>query len=346
MEVLMQRIDHPQPLWTFAAILGVAVALSQFHGLPDSIAETDSSKPLPAELAAAIRGGDTALVGRLLKDGVDVNARDGQGNTPLILAALYAGPEMVELLLQNKADPNAANKDGVTALMRGATDADKVRLLLAAGAKADVPSNNLGNTPLILAARRHGNSRAVRLLLDKGADVKARNRRGVSAILAAAASGDIETVKLLLDHKADVNDSPTAKGDDFIWTGLRTPLMWAAYTNDLPMMRFLIERGADVNQPTPFGSPMTQAAWHDNLEAARLLLEKKAGVDARDFAGFTPLHWAASTDSPRPQLVKLLLAKGADANAAGGDSIPAFLGEPQTPLLLAQKRGATEIVAA
>jgi hypothetical protein len=58
------------------------------------------------------------------------------------------------------------------------------------------------------------------------------------------------------------------------------------------------------------------------------------------------LHWASATESPRPRLVKLLLAHGADPNATGGDPIDAFLGVPQTPLLLAQKRGRTAIVEA
>src|SRR5262249_14518371 len=59
---------------------------------------------------------------------------------------------------------------------------------------------------------------------------------------------------------------------------------------------------------------------------------------------FTPLHWAAGTESPRPQLVKLLLANGADPNAAGGEPVGAFGLVPQTPRLIAEKRGRTAIV--
>jgi ankyrin repeat protein len=113
------------------------------------------------------------------------------------------------------------------------------------------------------------------------------------------------------------------------------------------MIRLLLERGADPNKPTTFGTPLTQAAWHNSIEATQLLLDRGARVEGRDrFADYTPLHWAASTDAPRPQLVKLLLAKGADPNAAGGDPVDAFLGVPQTPLMLAQKRGHTAIVEA
>ena len=63
-------------------------------------------------------------------------------------------------------------------------------------------------------------------------------------------------------------------------------------------------------------------------------------------ADFTPLHWAAGDESLRPHLVKLLLGSGADPNAAGGESVGALGLVPQTPRLIAEKRGRTAIVDA
>src|SRR5215831_14268530 len=119
-------------------------------------------KPLPAELAKAIRDGDLKALRAQLDAGVDVNVRDANGNTPLLLAAVYAGPECVELLLKKGADVNAANKAGATPLIRAATDYAKTRLLVAAGANVRVRTA-FGNTPLILAARRPGNYRTAQL---------------------------------------------------------------------------------------------------------------------------------------------------------------------------------------
>ena len=65
-----------------------------------------------------------------------MNARDAEGNTPLILASFYAGPQCVELLLAKGADPNAANRSGVTALIRAATNYEKTCLLIDAGARS------------------------------------------------------------------------------------------------------------------------------------------------------------------------------------------------------------------
>src|SRR6516225_5131004 len=167
---------------------------------------------MTAALVTAIRNADERFVRKLLDDhGADANARDANGNTPLILASFYASPECVKLLIENGADVNAANKAGVTALIRAATSYEKTRLLVAAGAEVRVRTADLGNTPLILAARCAGNSRTVKLLLERGADATERNDAGISPITAGAASGDRETVKLLLDAGAKADDFPKSK---------------------------------------------------------------------------------------------------------------------------------------
>jgi ankyrin repeat protein len=90
---------------------------------------------------------------------------------------------------------------------------------------------------------------------------------------------------------------------------------------------------------------LSQASWNDSVEAAKILIDRGAKVDARDaFAGFTPLHWAAGSETLRPDLVKLLLAGGADPNAAGGEPVEAFEMVPQTPRLIAERRGHSAIV--
>jgi ankyrin repeat protein len=150
---------------------GVGVALVLFASLsqfPSSsprlvrAGDQREAKPIAAELVSAIRNEDAQVARKLLDNGADVNARDAQGNTPLILASFYASPECVELLIEKGADVNAANKAGAKALIRAATSYEKTRLLVAAGAKVRVRTA-LGDTPLILAARRPGNSRTARI---------------------------------------------------------------------------------------------------------------------------------------------------------------------------------------
>jgi ankyrin repeat protein len=338
------------------SVASLAVAAVLFAGLswfPSSsprtvrTSERREARPIAADLVAAIRKADAQAIRHLLANGTDVNARDAEGNTPLILASFYASPQCVELLLERGADVNAANRAGATPLIRAATSYEKTRLLVTAGAHIRVRTA-LGNTPLLLAARRAGNSRTVQLLLDRGADATQRNDVGISPILAGAASGDLETVRLLLEAGARADDfpEPSQVRAAFI-AGARTPLMWAAYHNDVPMVRLLLEREADPNQSTYYGNPLSHACWRDSFEAAEMLLARGANIHARDaVANFTPLHWAAGTELPRPRLVELLLASGADPNAAGGEPVEAFGLVPQTPRLIAEKRGRTAIVDA
>jgi ankyrin repeat protein len=334
-------------------ILGVAVVLLAELGValvlfPGRPGDAHKAKPITADLVTAIRNADAQAVRKLLENGTDVNARDAEGNTPLMLASYYASPECLELLIEKGADVNAVNKAGATPLIRAATDYEKARLLVAAEANIQVRTA-LGNTPLLLAARRAGNSRTVKLLLERGADATERNEVGVGPVLSAAASGDVQTVHLLLDAGAKADDFPKSNKPSAAdpASSVRTPLMWAAYHNDVPMVRLLLERGADPNQSTYFGNPLSHACWSNSLEAAELLIARGANVSARDaLANFMPLHWAAGSESPRPSLVKLLLANGADPNATGGEPVGAFGLLPQTPRLIAEKRGRTAVVDA
>jgi N-acyl-D-amino-acid deacylase len=314
------------------------------HTRPASSSDDKApAKALPAELVRAIRDGNLKAVRGQLDAGALVNARDAHGNTPLLLAAVYAGPECVELLLKKGADVNATNKAGATPLMRAATNYAKSKLLIDAG--ADVKAKmSWGKTAIMIAALKYGNSKTVKLLLDKGADAKARDPNGVGPILVAASTGDLDTMKLLVERGAGVNEMP---GPNPRQGGSRTPLGWAAWRNDVPMVRYLLERKANPNRATWGRTPLSYAAAHNSVQAAEVLLAHGARVDSRDdFAGFTALHWAAATDSPRADLVKLLLKHGADPNAEAGEKLDAYLGQAQTPRMLAVRRGRTAIVKA
>jgi ankyrin repeat protein len=73
---------------------------------------------------------------------------------------------------------------------------------------------------------------------------------------------------------------------------------------------------------------------HKNLDAARVLLEQRAEVNAPQADGMTALHWAARHDDL--DTVKLLLAAGANSNFANRYGV--------TPLALACTNGNTAIV--
>jgi ankyrin repeat protein len=307
---------------------------------------TEAQSPaITREYAQALRSGDVRQLRAMLDKGAPVNGRDAAGNTPLMQAAAYGDLACMRLLVERGAEVNVTNAAGSTPLMRAAHDFKKTRELVAHGAIVNVNSA-LGNTPLMLAARPCNSHRTVELLLAHGADANATNFSGANALMAAAAGGDAETVRLLLARGVDANAQPGIGQPQFIFGGGRSALMWASFRGDIGIMKLLLDAGANPNGEGMLGTPLQQAAWANQTEAARLLIERGAQVKQTDhFAGYSALHWAASTEEGNPALLKLLLSNGADPNAEGGQNIDAFMDVPQTPLMLAHKRGETAVLS-
>lgn len=320
-------------------------AVTVASGLLSLAAALAATPTINPEFLTTLRTGDARQLRAALDRGVEVNARDVRGNTPLLHAAVYGDLASVQLLLDRGADVNATNAAGSTALLRAASDFSKLKLLVERGANVNTRSQ-LGHTPLILAARPANSHRAVEFLLARGAEVNASNYFGGTALMAAAASGDAKSVELLLKHGANPNAQPAPSEEGFLFGGGRSALMWAAYRGDTKIMQLLVDAGAQVNAEAGLGTPLSQAAWADRTTAARWLIERGADVNQMTHLdGYTPLHWAASTESSDARLVKLLLQRGANPNAEGALHIDAFMGIPQTPLMLARRRGDTEILA-
>jgi ankyrin repeat protein len=138
--------------------------------------------------------GDLDRLSELLAEDRDlVEARSGDGFTPLHLAAFFG-------------------------------QVDAARLLLARGAACDPPGTGwMTGTPLHAAAAG-SHAAIVSILLETGADPNTRQRHGYSPLHAAAANGDLATVEVLLRAGAD----PTATNDDGA-----TPLELAEASGDL-----------------------------------------------------------------------------------------------------------------
>jgi len=131
---------------------------------------------------------ESPRVARLLwsHPALEVDAVNGVGETPLMMAALRSRMDGVRALLERGA---AVNRTGWTPLHYAATggDAEILRLLLARGAVVDARAPN-GNTPLMMAIR-YGSEAAVDALLAAGADLRLGNDAGLDAAGTARAVG-------------------------------------------------------------------------------------------------------------------------------------------------------------
>jgi ankyrin repeat protein len=178
-----------EPIYTAAVYDKIEVLeLLLAHGADLRERITHESSPL--HFAAESRS--YAVAKKLISLGVDVNARDELGHTPLHSVAYDIERE------HHDNSPRAAA--GTIA-----------KLLLDAGAEIDLRSEEGGLTALHLAAHL-GNPTAVRDLLESGADVATTDEYGNTPLHAAAAGAYSSTVplrlhvvQLLLQYGADIN---------------------------------------------------------------------------------------------------------------------------------------------
>lgn len=144
-----------------------------FHNLPLAYLHTMEFNE-PANFLDACRRGDSGAVTQLCQQFPNlINAADGKGFTPLIIAVYNNQPTITDILLQNGADPNAKDVSGNTALM-GTSFKGYVTL--------------------------------AEKLIAAGADVNLRNEQGAAALTFAAMFGQPAIAKLLLQHGASPND--------------------------------------------------------------------------------------------------------------------------------------------
>jgi len=131
-------------------------------------------------------------------------------------------------------------------------------------------------------------------------------------VFEAASFGDLDRLTALLD--ADPSSVTTYSADGF------TALHFAAFFDQTDAGRLLLDRGADVDAPGRgwmTGTALHSAASGRHGAIAGILLEAGADPSLRQAAGWTPLHSAAHNGDP--EIVRKLLSHGADPRATNDD---------------------------
>ncbi len=172
--------------------------------------------PTPAEAArysglhAAAHKGDAAQIAKLAAAKADLNARDGNGRTPLHVATFAKQREAIRALAKAGADINLLDNDrydGVT-IASVADDEETLRVLLSLGASAKQVTSRYDGTALIAAAHL-GHDGVVRQLIAAGAPLDHVNNLHWTAVIESIVLGNggarhQATLKALIDAKADL----------------------------------------------------------------------------------------------------------------------------------------------
>lgn len=242
----------------------------------------------------------------------------------LIKAIRQGSPEMVKALLEGGVNPNGQPEGHVSPLMVAAKKGDMrlVTILLKVGADPNYRLNLKANhkwccsaVDVALAAKHQD---VVSLLERNGAQPSPQKVRYLKAkiervppdhpLLTAAKAGNHGKVKQLLEG----GHSPNSQDPD----GL-TPLYLAADKGHLRIARLLLDKGALIDRAPPgLGTPLVAAAISNEVERpelVRMLIEKGAYVNAKGVLAQTALHGEA--EEPHVGNMRLLIEKGANVNA-------------------------------
>lgn len=191
---------------TAACFLLIAVlpAHAQLAPTPQEIAAYDG-------LHAAAAGGDTAAIDRLIAAGADLEARDGNGRTPLMVAAFRQDDAAARALIAAGANPNALDNQSYDVITIAAVldDLDMLKLAIASGGYPRAITSPYGGTALIAAAHL-GHDKVVSTLIEAKAPLDHVNNLGWTALIEAIVLGDggtrhQATVRALIEGGANLN---------------------------------------------------------------------------------------------------------------------------------------------
>jgi ankyrin repeat protein len=219
-----------------------------------------------------------SMVTDLIRRGAEVDARDDEGHTPLMVCK---------------------TKTVATALLDHGAGVNAVNLLH-------------GSFTSLMYAVQDNNLPVVQLLLRRGAATDAVCEESISGLDFACQKGCLDMVKALLAAGAAVGGGAGMS----IHMVLADSMPAKSAQIRLQLIKLLLEHGADVDAQDGKGqTPLTLAAWEGSLKLARVYLAAGASVNAACTQWHkTALHYA--TDLCDLEMVKPLLDNGADATAS------------------------------
>ena len=212
------------------------------------------------EFFQSVRSGNLNSIDAALSAGADINCRNPEGETALVMAVEGGAKKVVSYLISKGAHVNRPNlRSGHTALDKALHKRreDLFDILLEEGAHVEDEmllgpsgSGNIkwvnkllscGCTPYgecLTAAIQGQHIQIVQLLLSKGVTPDAWDYRAqATALMLAARKGRLDIVRCLLEAGADI---------DLMGHNRRTALMEAAKAGQSEVVRLLVDDGADL----------------------------------------------------------------------------------------------------
>jgi len=266
-------------------------------------------------LHLAVLSNNIKIVLYLLNKGIDIDAEDNDGLTPLIIALSHKRYiNIAILLLDRHATLEHVSSSGHSALSVAIrnNNPEGAQLLIKRGANINIADN--AHTPLTLThialLQYHEQAEQYRqletLLLSKGAKVDVTlNSLGwtplCTTVTKAADKPNNNHIRLLLQLGADVNH---------LDINGRTPLMLAASMGRIHSVEMLMKNYANSRVFDNFGwSALMFAVYYNHIDVATFMLDNGVDPNSSSPQGLTALKIAQEHN--RLKMVDLLLEYGA-----------------------------------
>lgn len=265
-------------------------------------------------------GRDTEKMLDLIKKGVNVNAKNTRGDTPL-LAAFKKDPfyfDQITLLIDNGADPTILDKNGQSVLdyLTLTTRVEVFEKIVAK--KPKLNKENISH--YVRYSLRMRSTSLLELMLEQGLQLPKTYKEDSDyekGFLKDACCESKEMCAFLLDHGFDINEK-IKNEDHFI---LR--LVWYSiekFKNPIEYLSFLIEKGVDLKAVDSHRhAGLLHQLWFDqNKEILRFLVQQGLDINMKNSLGYTPLMTTIYENDVlkiNVDYIKELIALGADVTA-------------------------------
>lgn len=256
---------------------------------------------------------DLRLLRALIARGVDVN-RSHAGLPPLIAAtrdSFQGRPDAIMTLLANGADPAVLDASGNTALHHAALCGEPIVAALLVDAGVPLNAVNREGLTALGNACANGNWTLAGFLLEHGASATVEHAQPALLMAAGVADDDPAGIKLLGKRKLDLDACDSLE---------RTALMAAALAGHVQIAEALLAAGANAELSDRNGTnALMEAARSGAVSIIHALGKRKVDANRVDSLGRTALIIACGSRTASEEIVRALLALGADAGIAAND---------------------------
>ncbi|SCV36848.1 related to ankyrin 3 [Fusarium fujikuroi] len=172
------------------------------------------------------------------------------------------------------------------------------------GLLPNIDAGGIGRTPLSWACE-NGQFGIFKVLVERDAQPVNTVGAAYSLLMLASKNGHIDIARWLIDHGADIHQRYKKES-----------AMWLASSNGhAELVELLLDAGADLNTCGVNDAPiLCPAAEKGHEKVVKLLLKRKANVEAKDCYKTTPLHFAARKEGSQA-IMEALLSYGAHIEA-------------------------------